>query len=55
MDKVAEILYIKPIEVYEVVSFYDVQPETYWEIHVRILSNLTLLFEWCRRFDGLYL
>jgi NADH:ubiquinone oxidoreductase subunit E len=55
MDKVAEILYIKPIEVYEVVSFlHDVQPETYWEIHVRILSNLTLLF-WCRRFDGLYL
>jgi NADH:ubiquinone oxidoreductase subunit E len=55
MDKVAEIL-ILPIEVYEVVYvLHDVQPETYWEIHVRILSNLTLLFEWCRRFDGLYL
>jgi hypothetical protein len=53
MDKVAEILLLN--QVYEVVSFYDVQPETYWEIHVRILSNLTLLFEWCRRFDGLYL
>jgi NADH-quinone oxidoreductase subunit E len=52
MDKVAEILYIKPIKCM-VVSFYDVQPETR-----NTCSNFVkphLVVEWCRRFDGLYL
>jgi hypothetical protein len=42
MDKVAEIIQVLPIEVYEVVSFYTM----YWNqsvVFVWILSNIPLL------------
>ncbi len=55
-DKVAEILNIQPIEVYEVVSFYTMfNQKPIGKYIVRVLPHLLLCYSRRGRFDGLHL
>ena len=54
MDKVAEILNIQPIEVYEVDFLHDVSFGTGWKIRFRSLSHRTLYVGRKRRLNRSY-